>query len=331
MGGCSSVTEHSSTQAGPILVLTLHKHREGEWVTKLIDALEAYGAQAVLHDVEALTGDDIPADHAPVCWSLVVNRVSDCAALEQLKCTVMALQRVELAGVRTINGSGSYGKSSSKVLHHALLQAVGASVPRSFWLQIPTHCTDGDKAVLLADAARKLGCLPVLLKPNAGGFGSGISKFETVEELEEHYRTGKAEDSNDGIVMLQEWLAPKNGVYYRVWLLGGEVQCAVQVQSNGGYNQCMAGACTAVSGISVWAWEPPDAVKEATVRVMALMGGDMGSVELLFDTNGDAVYFDVNLCTTLPNESALDPDGLWLVDGKRRDFYAEVASYILGL
>ena len=68
--------------SGPdrVLVLTLAKHRDGEWIVKLMQALADLGAEAVLQDADSIGGDIIPIDTL-IPWTAICNRVSDrCAA-----------------------------------------------------------------------------------------------------------------------------------------------------------------------------------------------------------------------------------------------------------
>ena len=97
----------------------------------------------------------------------------------------------------------------------------------------------------------------------------------------------------DGIALLQQYVRPVGGELYRVFFLGRRVQCAVRVRAPADFNAC-------VRSVAAEPWQPPEAVAEAVLRCAALTAADCGSVELLFDEEGRARYFDFNLLSTLP-------------------------------
>ncbi len=75
----------------------------------------------------------------------------------------------------------------------------------------------------VAGAARYLlegGCAwPLLWKPNGGGFGKGISAVASMEELRMRADEGCSPSSDDGVVVIQEFIAPRDGADYRVWFV----------------------------------------------------------------------------------------------------------------
>ena len=82
---------------------------------------------------------------------------------------------------------------------------------------------------------------PLLLKPNAGGFGAGIVRFAGSEELHaaaDTVRSPPADD--DGVALLQEYLAPADGFIYRVWFLGPKVDLNTKRSYTYGYSMFSA-------------------------------------------------------------------------------------------
>ena len=89
-----------------------------------------------------------------------------------------------------------------------------------------------------AALGQRLPPFPLLLKPNAGGFGHGIQRVESLEELQEVVVAARAssttwkngETTTSGTeppVLLQAYIEPQDQLIYRVWFLQGRVQCAV--------------------------------------------------------------------------------------------------------
>ena len=362
-----------------VIVLTREAHRGGSWVTDLVSALRsrlsspspsssslaasASASAAAVAEVEVVSVDRadecdallLPSSGRPHC-DLLVNRVSDASPPATVKKTSAILALLDLHSVPVINGSRAFAIGTSKWLHHQVLEAAGCDVPRS----AAASRLDGGGDTMrfreaVAGAARDLlggGCAwPLLWKPNGGGFGEGISAVASMEELRlradaECSPASSAADDDDGVVVIQECLAPRDGAIYRVWFARGRILAAVSVVmppatfrggcAGGGVPSCprppggdRRSAVPAPAAVVATAWDPPADVRERVLRAAEISGADCGSVELLYDAaaGGRAYYFDLNMLSTLPDaDRTRDPENLWR-DG--RDFYAELADCIL--
>jgi hypothetical protein len=359
-----------------VIVLTREAHRAGSWVTDLVRALRsrlsssspssssssssasASAAAVVEVGVVSVERSDecdallLPPSGRPHC-DLLVNRVSDASPPATVKKTSAILALFDLHSVPVINGSRAFAIGTSKWLHHQVLEAAGCDVPRS----AAVSRLDGGDAVrfreAVAVAARNLlggGCAwPLLWKPNGGGFGEGISAAASMEELRlraDAECSPSFSAADDGVVVIQECLAPRDGAIYRVWFARGRILAAVSVVrppatfrggcAGGGSSSCphppgeyRRSAVPAPAAVVATAWDPPADVRERVLRAAEISGADCGSLELLYDTaaGGRAYYFDLNMLSTLPNaDRTRDPENLWR-DG--RDFYAELADCIL--
>ena len=144
--------------------------------------------------------------------------------------------------------------------------------------------------------------------------------------------------SNDGLGIMQEFLSPAEGCYYRVWFLGEKVQCGVTVRSQGdsSFNTCVGDVCSANRN-EIKPWNVPESIAQAVLRVSQFVDANFGSVEFLYPEgfqtrDGRAaenvpMFFDFNLCSTLPDVKKIaDPENIW----RGRNFYDEMANYILG-
>jgi len=94
-------------------------------------------------------------------WSCLVNRVSDAAPPSEFKSCLAAIAFAHLHDIPVINGANCFSIGANKYMHHAILNAVGCRTPRSVVVQ------PGCKYLELA----KQLTFPLILKPNAGGFG----------------------------------------------------------------------------------------------------------------------------------------------------------------
>jgi len=133
----------------PVVILTLEKHKEGVWITRLVaeltrrfqndkrciasrsdDGNEQGKLQVQVVTVESLDIDQYPLSSAPP-WMGVVNRVSDAAPPILVKSTLAVLQSAELWGIPIFNGPRSYAICCNKMMHHQVFCRAGLMTPRS--------------------------------------------------------------------------------------------------------------------------------------------------------------------------------------------------------
>jgi pyruvate carboxylase len=143
---------------------------------------------------------------------------------------------------------------------------------------------------------------PVLVKPNIGGSGAGITEHQTSDELEAAVEAGQVDDLGpDGIGLVQEKLVARGNSIVRVEILGGRFLYAIRLQLQpGSFNLCPADYCDPASGIAgagdlVEGYTPPDHLIEESIRIVRASGSDLGGVEYLVnDLDGEAYFYDVN-------------------------------------
>src|SRR5207244_10714510 len=70
---------------------------------------------------------------------------------------------------------------------------------------------------------------PVVVKPNIGGSGAGVRRFETLEELERAVRAGALELGIDHTALVQEYIPADEGRIVRVEVLGGRYLYAIRI------------------------------------------------------------------------------------------------------
>jgi hypothetical protein len=262
-------------------------------------------------EVDTCAGDTFPLDRPP--YDCVVNMVSDAAPPNLSKICLTLLRGAELWGIPCVNGSAAYSLGSSKVLHHQTFARAGLNTPRSVVINGTSNGGAFDAETVLAAAETLLAQgahFPLLVKPNAAGFGAGIMVLDSQEAIAKHFNKPK-EISCDGVALVQERLIDSGvpnasiNAFYRVWFLNGGVQCAVELtrRGHGVTGGCVGGLCTRPTETAVpdtfRAWVVPDCIREAVTRVAGIAQATCGSVELLF-VDGKPVYFDLNMLSTLP-------------------------------
>lgn len=164
----------------------------------------------------------------------------------------------------------------------------------------------------------------VLVKPNAGGFGAGITKMKSVPD--------ELPVFEDGITLVQSYIPPKSGKLYRVWFLEGRVQCAVERiledDSDEFTGACAAPTCS-IRPPSLEAFAVPSVVRhEIEDQLLPLLpDARCGSVEYLCSETGERFYFDLNLLSTLPIRVS-NLQGVW---GDGYNPWKELAQTIMNV
>lgn len=246
-----------------------------------------------------------PADERPP-YALLFNRMSPSAYLRghgnAIFYTLHYLAYLERRGARVINGYAGYVTETSKALQLALLQRLGLPFP-------PARVFN--RAADAPDAARGLR-FPVVVKPNIGGSGAGVVRFDTPEELERTAASGALELGIDHTALVQEYIPAAEGRITRVEVLGGRFLYAIRIYTPGdSFNLCPADVCRTVGGaelvrtacpvdapkndLRVECYTPPRAVIDQVESIMHAAGIDVGGVEYLDDArDGRRYYYDIN-------------------------------------
>jgi glutathione synthase/RimK-type ligase-like ATP-grasp enzyme len=278
----------AATGGGVIVLLTRDEHVKGRWLLALERALVAKGAKVKILPLSSF-------EKVENNWRCLVNRCSDASAPAEVKRCMAALRSAQLRGVRTVNGIASFAIGTSKLMHHELFDRVGCKYPAC--VQVSHQTTPAEA---LEKASKHGISFPLLVKPNAGGFGAGIVSISSATEL-----TVEVLESSlgaDGLGVLQHYEKPVDGFIYRVFFLDGQVQCAVRVRANSldGFNAC-------VCSTKFVEWDCPHDVVENVKAMAAVAEADCGSVELMYVKGSNIpLYFDFNLLSTLPDDKSYE-------------------------
>ena len=308
---------------GIIVLLTLEKHKDGVWITRLMAALAPAPAHVVTLESLLNNLDTAQPLFSSSC-ALLVNRVSDAAPPHLQKACEAVLQLAILQRIPVWNGPISYSLCSNKWCHHVLFQQAGLSSPRTRALLEPTTETLQQASHQVRhDTEQQL-----LLKPNAGGFGAGVQLMTTPKE-----DLRNATTFADQVALVQQHVTSE--FIYRVWFLNGKVQCGIVRSVDAAQDQafttgCVGNACTRTKNV-IKAYAIPNDVKdELQDRLLPLLpDAHCGSVEFLHDAQGTRLYFDLNLLSTLPLvEAVQDNQGAWPND---YDPWKELAEAIVAM
>jgi hypothetical protein len=215
--------------------------------------------------------------------------------------TLAYLGEAESRGARVINGTLAYRYEISKALQLSLLRSLGLLGPKSRVIHNSKHAAEA------SDGLR----FPVVIKPNVGGSGAGVVRFDSREQLAAASREGRIELGFDHVGLVQEFIPARGGHITRVETLNGKFLYAIKVHLSGEtFNLCPAdicqteggealnGACVvepATAGLKVEGYTPPAPVIGAVERIVQAAGIDVGGVEYIVDDrDGSLYYYDVN-------------------------------------
>lgn len=278
--------EHDS----PIEVLFEHP----AWCAPLFGALQRRGVPHRRLDARELSFDPAwrPARAAePDAGALLFNRMSPSAHLRGLPGAVgwtrALLAARERRGHRVVNGSRAFGFETSKALQIALFEELGIPRPATR----VAHTLRG-----LTAAAGEIG-FPLVVKPNLGGSGAGITRFDDRESLRAALEVDEVDFGPDGTALVQEWIPARDDRITRFEVLDGRLLYAIHVTSPSDcFDLCPADLVEGdARGRGVEPADPPDELVEQAVRVVGAAGVEVGGVEAVVDDrDGTARFYDLN-------------------------------------
>jgi hypothetical protein len=227
-------------------------------------------------------------------YSLVVNRMSPSAwtrgHARAIFHSLHYLAWLDGIGANVLNGYDAYRLELSKAAQCALFASLGLRHPRT---------RVANSAAAAAEAAADLR-FPVLVKPNIGGSGAGITSFASHDDL----IGAELVPGLDGTLLVQEQLPAEGEAIVRVEILDGELLYAIRLLlAPGSFNLCPADYCelpgiadgVSGRGLPIERYEPPDEIVDAVKRIVSAAGMDIGGVEYLVDArDGKAYFYDVN-------------------------------------
>lgn len=303
-------------------------YENATWLAPTFASLDALGVPfEPLYAAEAVFD---PAGTAPD-WSLAVNKISPSSYLRDHAPAIgfgrAFLPFIEERGIPVVNGSAAFDLETSKARQLVLLGALGIRAPRA---RVITHPSQA------ASAAETLR-FPVIVKPNVGGSGALMRRFDSLTDL----RGGAAgiDLGPDSTGVVQEYLESVDGSIVRVEFLDGEFLYAIKITNDreGDFNLCPADICQVPESrtefdnnpldapvkkpLRIEAFDPPGEMIEAVLRIARAGDLDVGGVEYLVAAHDGLPYvYDINalsnFVTDAPAVVGFDPHARfarWLV------------------
>jgi len=176
-------------------------------------------------------------------YSLLFNRMSPSAWQRGLGhgifYTLNYLAHLEGKGVRVVNGYRCFSHEISKALQLANLEKLGLPYPKARVINHPSQALAAAEAI----------SYPVVIKPNIGGSGAGIERFNSRDELLGAVEANRLYFGIDSTALVQEAFTARDGIITRVEVLGGKFLYAIQIHITGeSYNLCPADICQNTRG-----------------------------------------------------------------------------------
>ncbi len=280
-------------------------YEQANWFKPLFAELDRRGIPYVkLHAVEHSFS---PEDHPEEKYSLVFNRMSPSAWNrghgDTIFYTMGFLDHLERRGVRVLNGQKAFRTEMSKASQLALLEELGLDYPRARSIH------RASQALAATDGLR----WPVVVKPNIGGSGAGVTRFNTPEELTITADRDELAFGLDSTALVQEFIPAHEQHIVRVEVMNGKFLYAIKVHITGEtFDLCPADICrtptadltasqascvldAAKKGLSIEAFTPSAEIIANVERIMQHAGIDIGGVEYITDArDGKVLYYDIN-------------------------------------
>ncbi len=279
-------------------------YEQQHWFKPLFAELDRRGTNYVrLNAVEhSYSAEDHPEDQ----YSLAVNRMSPSAWNREhgdaIFYTLGYLEHLECRRVRVINGLKAFRTELSKAAQLSLLDDIGLPYP---------------KARVIHRASQAFGATeglrwPIVVKPNIGGSGAGVKRFDTPQGLANAAAENALVFGLDSTALVQEFIPARDAHIVRVEVLNGRYLYAIKVHITGEtFDLCPADICRTAdgvdlnrgacaidapkTGIRVEAYDPPAEVIADVERIMHHAGIELGGVEYMTDDrDGQRYYYDIN-------------------------------------
>lgn len=279
-------------------------YEQPHWFKPLFAELDRRGTpylkmNAVEHSYSA---EDRPEQQ----YSLVINRMSPSAwnrdHSDAIFYTLGFLDHLERRGVRVINGLKAFRTELSKAAQLLLLESLGLPYPKARVIHRASQAMDA------SDGLR----WPVVVKPNIGGSGAGVKRFDTRELLAEAAGANELMLGLDSTALVQEFIPARDAHIVRVEVLNGRYLYAIKVHITGEtFDLCPADICKTTGGVDlnraacavdapktglrVEGYQPPTEVIADVERIMSHAGIELGGVEYITDDrDGQRLYYDIN-------------------------------------
>lgn len=257
-----------------------------EWFRPLFAALDRRGIDWLAIPIQDHVFDpgDLSAP-APV----ILNRLAMSSFLRQDEHALFYSQAVlahwELAGARVINGAAAMAVDTNKARQLSLFNKLGLAIPR-------TRAVHRQEDIVRVAEGFDF---PLIVKPNIGGSGSGVTRYDSLEELASF--VGTLPVGVDGVTLVQDYVPADSARVIRCEILAGRFLYAIALNGAGStFDLCPADVCMVDKpSITIEAYTPPADIIAAVEAVAAAGHLDICGVEYMIDErDGQARFYDIN-------------------------------------
>lgn len=272
-------------------------HENEDWIVPLKTALKQQGLPYCLWFVD----DNFVSLNKVPPQGIFFNRMSASSHTRghryAIELTETLITWLESHGRTVINGRNSLRLEASKSEQYLLLNNYGIRTPKTF------VCNNLKFA---AEIAIQFNDKAFLIKPNRGGKGTDIKKFNNIQELNHFIQFNNKIESPDGLILLQEYIKPANGNIIRLEFVGGRFLYALEVDATSGFELCPADVCQAdnlfcPAGTENTGFKIIENYNDPFITIYEKFLKDndiqVGAIEYLEDINGNRFVFDVNINT----------------------------------
>jgi len=283
-----------------------------EWFEKFFSKLDEKGIDHIKMESRN-TSFDPGESQISIGVDLMFNRMSPSAFNRgnenSIFYTLNYLKYLESLGIEIINGYDAYTYEFSKSNQINLLRSLNIKHPKTF---VVNHESE------ILKTAKNLK-FPIVLKPNIGGSGANIIKFETYIELKNYLSFNKIDWGIDKTLLVQEFLTAKDSSIIRVETIGGKYIYAIKIHlTEGEFNLCPADYCkiddqkidgmkdgVSDRGSIVEKFDPPKNIIRNVEKIFQSAKIDVGGLEYLVNSEDDETYiYDINAMSNF----VADPD-----------------------
>jgi len=272
------------------------------WSDTLIETFQSNGIDLKLINVADLSF--CPDKEGPD-FKFAVNRINMMPSFGRNSSVVFHtlhyLSWLETMGVKIVNSSHAHFVGASKALQNGLFS------------KLALHCPQAVAIYQVEDVlkASKIIGFPLIIKPNIGGSGSGIARYDAYDELETAVKSGKVDLGIDGTGLVQEYIH-SDGYVYRVEILGNHLFYSIkQKMMTNTFNYCAADGCSMSQmpenkdssfdycalnqKIRIQPFEAEKTIVAQVISIIHSAGADLGGVEYLMDTKTNKpCFYDFN-------------------------------------
>ncbi len=266
-------------------VALLYEHPT--WSIELVARMREREIDVTTIDVGMLSNSRVAIGEHFDVWANRVNTMPSAGRPPTVvAATAHLLLSLEARGERVFNGALAFALGCSKAAQADLFKHLDLHTPSTIPLQ---HAGD------LRAAADELG-FPILSKPNIGGSGRGITRYDTADELDAGVRLGQVDLGIDGTGVAQRVINSADGFVHRIEMLRGELLYATrQPIHEGAFNYCAADGCAIDGGgDAIELVDPADDLVGHAAAILRAASADVGGVEYLVDTNDRPCFYDFN-------------------------------------